>query len=350
VCFSTRGRADGATVLSGPLHTAGNKIYDASNQPVQLRGLERVILRATAVTENEIDHARQWGANIIRLTVSEDEWMHWCPVTSYNLGYAAGVDQVVNWVTSRGMVALVELIENPRFTCDPNSDSAQKMAAFPGSVIFWKNVAQHYKDNPLVAFDLYNEPHDITPDVWLRGGAVTDGLITWQAAGMQQLYDGVRSTGAQNLVFVSGYGWASNPPTTLVSGNNIVYAAHVYVCPHDPPPNCLTTTKVGPFGLVSLQTPVLNPYDPTPIMDRWTTLAGTSPLVVTEFGWPDSNSGTYNANLIAAANQRGWGWIAYAWPGSVNGKFNLLANWGADANYDPNPAGVPVKDGLSAPS
>src|SRR6202007_1436295 len=113
----------------------------------------------------------------------------------------------------------------------------------------------------------------------------------WQAAGMQQMYNAVRSTGAQNLVFVSGNSWADLPPSSayLLTGYNIVYATHLYTCPKDPPPTGKCAT---------------DPYNPAPPgqrLDLWTPLSLTVPVVITEFGWPDENSGTFNQNVIAWA-------------------------------------------------
>lgn len=344
--------AQAATAQSGPLHTSGNKVYDAAGTEVRLRGITREGLEMSPtggsnLNDYEFQMAREWGANIIRVPLNEDYWTGLCATTSYDKTYYKTVDSVVQWITSRGMVALLELDFNPRFTCDPQSNGPKKMADYPGSLIFWQGVATRYKDNPLVAFDLYNEPHDVNDSIWLNGGIVSDGLVTWQVAGMQQMYNTVRKTGAQNLVFVSGRGWASVPPQSVVSGYNIVYGAHVYTCPHNPPPNCTTNQKIGPMGLVSISGPVANPYDPTPIIDRWTTFATKHPVSITEFGWPSEDSGTYNANVIAAAEQQGMGWIAFAWNGSTVGNFTLVENAGPGAPYDPSPAGVPVKNALT---
>ena len=54
-------------------------------------------------------------------------------------------------------------------------------------------------------FELYNEPHDVSWRVWKSGGDAGDGC---QAVGMQQLYDAVRATGAENLVIIGGLDWA----------------------------------------------------------------------------------------------------------------------------------------------
>ena len=83
------------------------------------------------------------------------------------------------------------------------------------SVEFWKSCATAYKNHPAVIFDLYNEPHDVTWDVWQNGGQVTrEGdatqtpAKTYQAVGMQALLDTVRATGAKNVVIVGGLDWA----------------------------------------------------------------------------------------------------------------------------------------------
>jgi hypothetical protein len=201
------------------------------------------------------------------------------------------------------------------------------------SVPFWKQVAARYGRNPLVAFDLYNEPHDVAEPVWLLGGPVVADGSAYQAAGMQQLYDAVRGTGAQNLVVVSGLDWANRPPTgPLVSGSNIVYGVHAYTCPHAPPPSC----------------PSADPYDPAPALDAWLPLSTVAPVMVTEFGWPNRNDGTYLANVISYAEAHRWGWDAFAFDGSTTGLFDLVRGVAGDrATYEPTPTGMAVLAGLT---
>src|SRR4051794_7416090 len=83
--------ARSAPLLAAPLHTSGNQIYDASNQPVRLKGLNRAALgmpgTSMPITDDEMTHARLWGANIVRVTVNEDEWTQLCPFTSYEPAY-----------------------------------------------------------------------------------------------------------------------------------------------------------------------------------------------------------------------------------------------------------------------
>ena len=71
----------------------------------------------------------------------------------------------------------------------------QRMADI-NSLAFWSEAAARYQNDGRVQFELYNEPHNVTWSTWKSGGPTSDG---YQAVGMQQLYDTVRATGAQNL-------------------------------------------------------------------------------------------------------------------------------------------------------
>jgi endoglucanase len=323
--------------IASPLTVSGNQILDANGRPVVLRGLARAWLNFktyigadSRLDDANFDTMKSWGANIVRIYLGQQFWLsNECEYVNY---FPRKVDQVVDMITSRGMVALLDLNWNTRNPC--LQSKSQKMAD-SGSIQFWREVADRYKGNPLVAFDLYNEPHGITWQVWRDGGQVVDNDLTWTAAGMQQMYDAVRATGAHNLVFVSGNGWANTPPSggALLTGDNIVYATHWYTCPAAPPPTC---TAADPY----------NPAPPGKRLNAWLPLLASHPVVITEFGWPDSNDGTYNKNVIDWAASHKVGWIAYHW-GIGNGTkhldFGLLTDWDT---WTPTPAGAPVKEAL----
>ena len=67
--------------------------------------------------------------------------------------------------------------------------------------------------------------------------------------------------------------------------------------------------------------------------------------MVTEFGWPDKNDGTFIGNVINGAESKGWGWIAFAWDGTTYGLFDLITVSGT--TFEPSPAGMPVVAGLT---
>jgi endoglucanase len=344
--------------VEGPLRTSGNQILDAAGTPLVLRGVAREVLDywpsldGSHLWGGDISAMHSWGANVVRIPLGEQFWnSNEC---SYSPGYRSLVDKVVEAITSRGMVALLDLHVNTRLPC--MQAQPQRMADYPGSVTFWTEVAQRYKANPLVAFQLYNEPHDISWSVWRNGGLVIDSdWMIWTAAGMQQLYDAVRSTGAQNLVFASGNVWGNDPPpsSALLSGYNIVYAAQYYTCSDAPPPLCTVPDPTNPAPAAGKR------------LDAWGTFTTKYPVAVTEFGWPETTDGRYNANVIAWAEAHGASWLAYHWSAPDNSyslgdsmsrllnslaaptrpTWELLATYGPD--YRPNGAGVPVRTGLA---
>ena len=198
-----------APSVVGPLSTSGNQIMQANGQPVTLRGLvmpgleQKGTLAGTGVSEQAVVEAKDWGANFVRVPLGEQFWLS--SNCDYVPGYVSTVDQVVKWITSLGMVALLDLHTNTVGGCQAGTE--HNMADESQAPTFWSEVAQRYGNptspeySPLVAFDLYNEPHNVSDAVWLNGGKTTDsvGGQTYQAAGMQQLYNSVRAGGVRKL-------------------------------------------------------------------------------------------------------------------------------------------------------
>ncbi len=98
------------------------------------------------------------------------------------------------------------------------------------SVDFWKSVAETFKDNPSVMFELFNEPYlydekqgngslpagtDLWK-LWLEGGKLSQvytpkkKAYEWTTAGMQQLVDAIRATGAKNVILSGGNGYSND--------------------------------------------------------------------------------------------------------------------------------------------
>ena len=214
------------------------------------------------------------------------------------------------------------------------SASASIPCPISNSVAFWQDFAPVYANDPAVLFDLYNEPHDVSWDVWLRGGRITDRpnnrrlgpARTYDAVGMQKLLDTVRATGARNVVVAGGLGWASDFSGILrghrlsdPSGNGVIYANHCYDNNGDS-----VNAWIAKMEAASAQLPV----------------------IVSEFG---GNAGPSRADpsddwllhVLQALDRHHWSWIAwdlhpYAGPA-------LISDW----NYTPSPQyGIYVKRAL----
>jgi hypothetical protein len=234
--------------------------------------------------------------------LNQDFWLQASP--QFDPGYADLVDSAVAWAEAAGMDVILDLHWSDAGVLGgcTTSNCQQKMAD-DNSLVFWSEVASRYRDDGRVLFELYNEPHDVSWQIWRSGGTV-DGF---HAVGMQQLYDTVRAAGANNLVLLGGLDWAydlSGVPDNRVTGFNIAYATHPYNTPNRQPA----------------------------AWDRsWGFLTATDPVLVTEFGNLNDPSCTtdYASKVIRYADRHRAGWTAWGWyPGGCTYPA-LIEDWSA---------------------
>jgi hypothetical protein len=107
------------------------------------------------------------------------------------------------------------------------------------AIPFWTSVAQAFKGNNAVIFDLFNEPfperasHSQTAgwQCWLHGGSCPG--IRFPVAGMQNLVNAVRAAGAHNVILVGGLAYANDLSQWLSyepadPGHNLAASWHSY--------------------------------------------------------------------------------------------------------------------------
>jgi endoglucanase len=271
----------GHAIAPGGYYTQGNQIFDSSGNVHVFKGLDRPSMEfdpaGQGITRDDIQRMKAVGANVIRYSLSEGYWLSTHP--QFNANYQAYVDRAVYWTLQYGMDVILDL----HWSGNP---AAQQQMADKQAITFWQQVATKYKGDGRVLFELYNEPHDISGAVW-KGG---DGTF----AGMQQLYDAVRGTGANNLVMAGGVDFANDLdsllPAQALTGINVAYVTHPYIW------------KTPPSG-----------YDAS---------AAMFPVIATEFGnaaanpgglAPDSCDASAYTSTIADFTKRGMSWTSWAW-------------------------------------
>ena len=319
--------------LVGPQGYAvvGNRIIGPNGRPFLVHGVDRPSLEWDPSGDHlslaDFQHMAAWGANAVRISLNQDFWLRGS--CAYDQGYAARVRRVVRWAQEAGItIVILDLHLSDRGGDQGTWACAVKPAQQPmadrNSLTFWQQVATTFRGNPRVWFELYNEPHDVSWSIWRNGGTVPaqGGTPSWRAAGMQQLYQAVRATGARNIVLAGGLNWAGDLtglPTWQLDGYNIAYTVHSY------------------FG-------GQGDADPVPLWRvRFGFAAARYPLVATEFGTYNCTA-TYEQNFIAYANQIGMGWTAWAWYPGGCGFPSLIENWSAT----PTVMGQAVRTALGA--
>lgn len=313
-------------VAPGGYYVNGNTVCTAEGRQHLFHGVDRPSLEwdSNGVNLSLADFRLMagWNANVVRVGLNQDFWIADSPLA--NPSYPSLVDSVVRWAQIAGLDVILELHWSDQGvlgSCSPSTGlGCQQLAPDVNSIRFWSEVAARYKDDGRVMFELYNEPHDVSWDVWRNGGDTGQG---WQAVGMQQLADTVRATGANNLILVGGLSWAydlSGVPANRIDGFNIVYATHPYKSgdPFREPPFWQTA-----FGF----------------------LADTDPVIMTEFGDITGSCSTdYPRQVIRYADGRGIGWTAWAWfPGGCLFPA-LVEDWAGT----PSPLGAIVRPALQS--
>ncbi len=297
--------AAGTVAAPGGYSVIGNTVFDpATCAPIRFRGVTRPSLqwhwggdeRFEKIGEDWATIA-SWKANLVRLPVSQT---YWVPGTrQHDPGYKARVVDAVAKARALGLAVVIDLHASDRGDRNyAGVPDGQQMPDVEISLPFWRDVAATFKDDGGVIFELYNEPHDVSPAIWLNGGDIAAGpsypgdpetRAAYRAVGMQELYNAVRSQGARNLVLISGLHWGyylNHLPTHAVQGYNIAYSSH----PYDWPDKQAGVWEAD-FGVVS----------------------STVPVIIGEFGAYDCTRLSYYRQILDYADQKGLGWIAWAW-------------------------------------
>ena len=333
------------------LHVSGNKLLNASGQQVILRGVDRsgteyACVQGTGIFDGEVDQAAvtamlSWKVNAVRVPLNEACWNAESYVNSAYAGtnYINAIKSYVSLLNSNGLVAILDLhwtdgtYTGPSAGCSSAQATCQKpMPDAAQAIPFWTSVANTFKGNDAVIFDLFNEPYASRADnnnsaegwqCWATGSPCTG--ISYPVAGMQQMINAVRGTGANNVIMLGGEeyandltGWLANEPTD--PDHNLVASWHSYNFNTCSSQSCWTS-QIAP---VIAQVPVI---------------AG-------EIGENDC-AGGYITPLTTWLDSQNTSYLAWAW----NADFNCSSGPGLVTDYvpgDPTAYGAAYKSHLAS--
>ncbi len=294
-----------APVMTG-LHVVGNQIVNGTGQIVRVRGTNRsgtefACVQGWGLFEGPVDDPAiaamaAWGINVVRLPLNEHCWLGINGVNPAYGGanYQQAVAALVARINAHGMAVILDL-----HWAGPGTTSANgqiPMADRDHAPTFWAQVATAYKGNSSVLFDLFNEPYpDNNVDsaeawrCWRDGG--TCAGVGYQAAGMQELLQAVRGTGATNIVLLGG----------------VAYSAHLsqwlHYRPTDPAGNLVAAWHIYAGSQCNVQ--ACWDAEGAPV-------AAQVPLIAGEFGQSDCGR-TFVDQLLNWHDAHGAGYLAWTW-------------------------------------
>lgn len=240
------------------LHVSGNKLVDAAGRNRRLLGVNRsggefMCVQGRGIWDGPVDDAAvkaiaDWRVNTVRIPLNEECWLGLSNIDPAYGGanYVNAVKQLVARVEAHGMTPIVELhwtygqyTGNSAGCSDVHATCQKPMPDMQYSPSFWTSVANTFKNDTAVAFDLFNEPYpdraaSTTAQAWQcwRDGGSCPG-IGYQVAGMQDLVDSVRAAGARNVILAGGLAYSNDLGQWLTykpddPAGNLAAAYHVY--------------------------------------------------------------------------------------------------------------------------
>jgi endoglucanase len=320
------------------LHVAGNRLVDANGNTVVLHGVDRSGTEYDCVQGNGIfdgpnDQAsitaiKSWGpVNAVRVPLNEACWNAESYVNSAYAGanYINAIESYVSLLNSNGIVAILDLhwtdgsYTGPSSACSSAEATCQKpMPDAAEAIPFWTSVADTFKGNDAVIFDLFNEPYASRADngdtaegwqCWETGSPCTG--ISYPVAGMQQMINAVRSAGANNVIMLGGEEY-SNDLTDWLQYE-----------PADPDHNLVASWHSYNFDTCSTQSCWTSEVAP---------VAASVPVVAGEIGENDC-AGTYINPLTTWLESAGISFLAWAW----NADFGCSSGPGLITDYTGTP-------------
>ncbi|WP_426505495.1 cellulase family glycosylhydrolase [Dactylosporangium sp. McL0621] len=298
------------------LHVSGNKIVTSTGKAYRLLGVDRssaefACVQGKGLWDNgpvdqaSVDAMKTWNIHAVRVPLNEECWLG---VNGSPSGaqYQQGIKDYVNLLVANGITPIVDLhwthgayTNGPDWHCKDATATCQKpMPDAQYAPQFWTGVANAFKGNDAVVFDLFNEPYPDLASNWdktlgwqcLRDGGNCTGL-PYEAAGMQSLVNAVRATGATNILMVGGLEWTNDMREWLAykptdPKNNIAASWHSYSNNACASASCWDS-QIAP-------------------------LAQQVPIVIGEFG-ADNCGYDYMNTLTTWADAHGLSYLAWTW-------------------------------------
>ncbi|MDE1836469.1 MAG: cellulase family glycosylhydrolase [Euryarchaeota archaeon] len=236
--------SDGAS--SAMLPRGASSLYAGGGLPWPFHGVDRsgteyACIQGWGFGDGPYDLAsvqalRTWNVTAVRVPLNEDCWLaiNGAPAAYSGAPYRAFIEAYVALLESQAIRPILDLHWNAPGT--NLSNAQQPMADQDHAPAFWASLAGAFRNDSLVIFDLYNEPHDISWNCWENGCWETTPSPGWQTAGMQELLDNVRAAGATTqLVILGGLnwsndasGWLAHEPSDPAGPGHLGASLHMY--------------------------------------------------------------------------------------------------------------------------
>ncbi len=215
------------------LHLTGVNLAGAEFGQTSLPGVYNT--HYTYPTADEVNYFVGKGMNTFRLPFRWER-LQQSQSAELNAVELGRMNSFVDYATDQGAFVILDPHNFARYYPDPSNYQSSSTGLIGSSVPnsafadFWSRVANEYKDNPRVIFNLMNEPNTMPTEQWV---SAANAAIA-----------GIRDAGAENLILVPGNAWTGawtwnqnwyGTPNAIAMlnivdpANNFAFDAHQYL-------------------------------------------------------------------------------------------------------------------------
>ena len=262
-----------------PLDVQGSKIVNAKGYAVQLKGFATMGAYPNITKAQIVHFKKDWNITVLRLPLLTSDCN--CPrsicwtigniaINAANTPYITSADSIIKWCRDNHIYVL--------FDGWHEGGQGQTAANFKSTVAAWSIMAERYKNQDHLLWEIFNEPHGVNWTAWVPMA--------------QQLVDTIRAHNPVSKVVVCGTAnWCqqADVKTLKIARDKIVYSWHPYAQVYG---GIGATTWESRFGFIAT--------------------SGVGPVMNTEWGFTSAaDSAGYGTQLINYMKDKGISWTGW---------------------------------------
>lgn len=257
-----------------PLDVQGTNIINAKGYILQLKGFATMGAYPDVKKEQIVRFRNDWKITLLRLPLLTGDCN--CPrAVCWPIGsktpsaaYIAAADSVIKWCRDNHIYVLLDGWHE--------GGQGNTVGNFGTTIAAWRFLADRYKDQDHIIWELFNEPHNVS---W-----------TALAPMMEQLIDTIRSKNPVSKVIVTGtanWDQQADVKTRKIEREKIVYSWHPYWNVYE---SNDATAWESHFGYI--------------------VTSGIAPVMNTEWGF-DGGNVPYGTRLTDYCKEKGISWTGW---------------------------------------